>query len=71
MLVICTPLLSLKSNSVEGGWTGGSQSNTWSLVGRSEGFIGGSVLVNGSNCSLPVHWNHVEGCPEGMVAIAC
>jgi len=52
MLVICAPLWSLKSNSVEGGWTGLSRSNTWSLVGRSEGFISGSVLVNGPGCSV-------------------
>jgi len=52
-------LWSLKSNSVEGGWTGGSWSDTRSLVGRSEGFIGGSVLINGPGCSVPVRWNHV------------
>jgi len=34
MLVICALLQSLKSNSVEGGWTGQSRNNTWSLVGR-------------------------------------
>jgi len=61
MLVIQALLQSLKSNSVEGGWTGRSRSDTWSLVGRSEGFIGGSVLVNGPGCSVPVHWNHVGG----------
>ena len=61
MLVICAPLWSLKSNGVEGGWTGRSRSNTRSSVGRSEGFIGGLVLVNGSSCSVPVHWNHVGG----------
>jgi len=61
MLVVCAPLRSLKSNGVEGGWTGWSRSNTRSLVRRSEGFIGGSVLVNGSSCSVPVHWNHVRG----------
>ena len=59
MLMVCTLLQSLKSNSVEGGWTGWSQSNTRSLVGRSESFIGGSVLVNSPGCSVPVHWNHV------------
>jgi len=61
MLVIRAPLQSLKSNSVEGGWMGQGQSNTRSLVGRSEGFIGGSVLVNGPGCSVPVCWNHVGG----------
>ena len=50
MLVIRALLQSLKSNGVEGGWTGRSQSNTRSLVGRSEGFIGGSLLVNSSCC---------------------
>jgi len=60
MLVIHTPLQSLKLNSVEGGWTGRSRSNTQSSVGRSEGFIGGSVLVNGPGCSVPVCWNHVR-----------
>ena len=59
MLVICTLLWSLKSNSVEHGWTGLSWNNTQSLVGRSECFIGGSVLVNGPGCSVPVCRNHV------------
>ena len=45
--MIRAPLQSLKLNSVEDGWTGRNWSNTWSLVGRPEGFIGGSVLVNG------------------------
>ena len=36
VLMVCAPLWSLKSNSVEGEWTGLSRSNTWSLVGRSE-----------------------------------
>jgi len=57
--VICAPLRSMKSNAVEGGWTGWSRRNAQSLVGRSENFIGGSVLVNGPGCSVPVHWNHV------------
>jgi len=61
MLVIRAPLWSLNSNSVEGGWMGRSQSNTQSSVGRSECFIGGLVLVNGSGYSVPVHWNHVGG----------
>jgi len=52
--VIHALLRSLKSNGVEGGWMGLSRSNTRSLVGRSEGFIGGSVLVNGPGCSVPV-----------------
>jgi len=60
MLVICALLWSLKLNGVEGGWMGRSRSNTWSLVGRSEGFIGGSVLVNGPGCSVPVCWDHVR-----------
>jgi len=60
MLVVCALLQSLKSNSIEGGWTGLSWSNTQSLVGRLEGFIGGSVLVNGPGCSIPVCWNHVR-----------
>jgi len=59
VLVICPLLRSLKSNGVEGGWMGQSQSNTQSLVGRPETFVGGSVLVNGPGCSVPVHWNHV------------
>jgi len=59
MLVVCAPLQSLKLNSVEGGWTGLSQSNTRSSIGRSESFIGGSVLVNGPGYSVPVCWNHV------------
>jgi len=57
--MVRAPLWSLKSNSVEGGWTGLSQSNTWSLVGRLEGFISGLVLVNGPGCSVPVCWNRV------------
>ena len=61
VLVICAPLWSLKSNGVKGGWTGWSRSNTRSSVGRSESFIGGSVLVNGPSCSVPVCWNHVGG----------
>ena len=60
MLVIRAPLRSLNSNGVEGGWTGWSRSNTRSSVGRSESFIGGSVLVNGPGCSVPVCWNHVR-----------
>jgi len=59
VLMVCTPLRSLKSNSVEGGWTGQSRSNTQSSVGRLEGFISSLVLVNGPGCSVPVHWNHV------------
>jgi len=59
MLMVRAPLRSLKLNGVEGGWTGQSRSNTRSSVGRSESFIGGSVLVNGPGCSVPVHWNHV------------
>jgi len=59
--MVCTLLQSLKLNSVEGGWTGLSRSNTWNSVGRSEGFIDGSVLVNGPSCSVPVCWNHVGG----------
>ena len=59
MLMVRAPLQSLKLNGVEDGWTGWSRSNTWSLVGRSEGFIGGLVLVNGPGCSVPVCWNHV------------
>jgi len=59
--VICAPLQSLKLNGVEGGWTGRSRSNTQSLVGRLESFIGGLVLVNGPVCSVPVCWNHVGG----------
>jgi len=57
--MVCAPLRSLKSNGVKGGRTGQSRSNTRSSVGRSEGFISGSVLVNGPGCSVPVHWNHV------------
>jgi len=57
--MVHTLLWSLKLNSVEGGQTCLSQSNTQSLVGRSEGFIGGSVLVNGPGCSVPVCRNHV------------
>jgi len=52
-------LRSLKSNSVEGGWTGQRRSSIRSLVGRSESFVGGLVLVNGPGCSVPVRWNHV------------
>jgi len=59
MLMVCAPLRSLKLNSIGGGWTGLSWSNTRSLVGRSEGFIGGLVLVNGPGCSVPVCWNNV------------
>ena len=59
MLVIRTLLRSLKSNGIEGGCMGWSRSNTRSLVGRLEAFIGGLVLVNGPGCSIPVHWNHV------------
>jgi len=61
MLMVRAPLRSLESNSVEGGWTGRSQSDTRSSVGRLEGFVGGSVLVNGPGCSVPVRWNHVGG----------
>jgi len=59
MLMVCTLLWSLKTNSVEGGCIGLSQSSTRSLVGKSEGFIGGLVLVNGPGCSVPICWNHV------------
>ena len=59
MLVIFTLLQSMKSNSIEGGRMGLSRSNTWSLVGRPEGLIGGMVLVNGPGCSVPVCRNHV------------
>jgi len=59
MLVVCTPLWSLKSNSIEGGQMGLTQSSTQSLVGRPESLISGSVLVNGPGCSIPVCWNHV------------
>jgi len=59
MLVICTLLRSLKLNSVEGGWMGLSWSNTQSSIGRLEGFIGGSVLVNGPGCSVSVCQNHI------------
>jgi len=61
MLVICALLRSLKSNSVEGGWTDLRQSNTRRMVGRLESFIGGLVLVNGPGCSVAVCWNHVGG----------
>jgi len=61
MFMIRTLLRSLKLNGVERGWTGRSWSNTQSLVGRSECFIGGLVLVNGPGCSVPVRWNHVRG----------
>jgi len=61
MLMVRAPLRSLKSNSVEGGQMGLSQSNAGGLVGRLENFIGGSVLVNGPCCSVPVCWNHVGG----------
>ena len=57
--MVHAPLWSLKLNGVEGGWTGRSGSSTRSSVGRPEGFISGSVLVNGPNCSVPVRWNHV------------
>jgi len=59
MLVIRTLLRSLKSNGIEGGCMGWSRSNTQSLVGRPKSFIGGSVLVNGPGCSVPVCWNYV------------
>jgi len=65
VLVIRALLWSLKSNSVEGGWMGQGRSNTRSLVGRSEGFIGGSVLVNSPGCSVPVRRNHVGGMSRG------
>ena len=54
-------LWSLKSNGVKGGWMGRRRSSIRSSVGRLESFIGGSVLVNGPGCSVPVHLNHVEG----------
>jgi len=60
MLMVHALLWSLKLNSIEGGWMGLSQSNTWGLIGRLEGFIGGSFLVNGPACSVPVCWNHVR-----------
>ena len=60
MLMVHALLQSLKSNSVEDGGMGLSQSNTRNLVGRLEGFIGGLVLVNGPGCSVPVCWNHVR-----------
>ena len=54
--MVCAPLQSLKFNSIEGGWTGLTQS----LVGKLEGIIGGSFLVNGPGCSIPVSQNHVR-----------
>jgi len=63
--MVRAPLRSLKLNSVEGGWTGLSRSNARSSVGRLEGFIGGSVLVNGPCCSVPVCWNHVGRTSRG------